>query len=285
MTNFNLIDDYLTNRLSESEKVTFEQQVASDPSLKADVELQKNILDGIKSARASELKAMLNNVPIGTTVSVSFSAMKMAAGIIGAGILIGSLYYYFQPKGLTDGPNLSTSIQDSLQGNDSVESTEKIIPTEAPSQENNIQPVVAEPTLEKATESKGENKKTSAVNQPKLEVADPTDELSSADNQSELVLTENSKSSVILSHIQVETNSSSKKFNFHYQFSNGKLQLYGPFDKSLYEILEINGDSHSVFLFYRENYYLLDESQNQITQLPLIKDGALLEKLKEYRNQ
>ncbi len=285
MTNFNLIDDYLTNRLSESEKVTFEQQVASDPSLKADVELQKNILDGIKSARASELKAMLNNVPIGTTVSVSFSAMKMAAGIIGAGILIGSLYYYFQPKGLTDGPNLSTSIQDSLQGNDSVESTEKIIPTEAPSQENNIQPVVAEPTLEKATESKGENKKTSAVNQPKLEVADPTDELSSADNQSELVLTENSKSSVILSHIQVETNSSSKKFNFHYQFSNGKLQLYGPFDKSLYEILEINGDSHSVFLFYRENYYLLDESQNQITQFPLIKDGALLEKLKEYRNQ
>ena len=63
MTNFELIDEYLTNRLTESEKVAFEQQVASDPSLKADVELQINILEGIKSLRASELIAMLNNVP------------------------------------------------------------------------------------------------------------------------------------------------------------------------------------------------------------------------------
>ena len=70
MSNFELIDDYLTNRLTESERVAFEQQVASDPSLKADVELQKNILQGIKNARAAELKAMLNNILTSTTVPV-----------------------------------------------------------------------------------------------------------------------------------------------------------------------------------------------------------------------
>jgi len=285
MTNFELIDDYLTNRLTESEKVAFEQQVASDPSLKADVELQKNILEGIKSARVAELKSMLNNVPIGTPISSSFSALKIAAGIIGAGILIGSIYYYYQPKGLTVGPNLSTSIQDSVQGNDSVESTEKLIPVEEPANENNSQPVTTEPSNERATESKKEIKKPSAVNQPKLEVVDPTDEMSSDDNQSENVTSENSKSSVTLSHIQVETDSSSKKYNFHYQFSNGKLQLFGPFDNSLYEILEINGDSHAVFLFYRENYYLLDEKQSEITKLSLIKDSELIKKLKEYRGK
>ena len=100
-----------------------------------------------------------------------------------------------------------------------------------------------------------------------------------------LVSAENSKSALTASHIQVETDSSSKKYNFHYQFNNGKLQLFGPFDKSLYEILEINGDNHAVFLFYRENYYLLDEQQNQITKLQLIKDSALLKKLKEYRGR
>ena len=286
MTNFELIDDYLTNRLTESEKVAFEQQVASDPSLKADVELQKNILEGIKSARVAELKTMLNNVPVGAPVSISFSALKIAAGIIGVGILIGSIYYYYQPKGLTEGPNLSTSIQDTVQGNDSVENSEKILPVEKPAEEkNNPSSVVAEPAKEKVSESKKKTKKSAPVNQPKIEVVDPTDEMSSEDNQSEITSSENSKSSVTLSHIQVETDSSSKKYNFHYQFNNGKLQLFGPFDKSLYEILEINGDSHAVFLFYRENYYLLDEKQSEITKLSLIKDSELLKKLKEYRGK
>ena len=283
MTNFELIDDYLTNRLTESQKVAFEQQVASDTSLKADVELQKNILEGIKSARATELKSMLNNVPIGSPVSVSFSALKIAAGIVGAGLLIGSIYYYMQPKGLNEGPNLSTSIQDSVQDNDSVESSKKIIPLEEPKKEDDKTIIVTEPKKEKAPEPKKENAKPSTVNQPKIEAHDPTDELSSEDNKNEIATPENSKSAVTLSHIQVETDSSSKKYNFHYQFNNGKLQLFGPFDKSLYEILEINGDSHNVFLFYRENYYLLDEQQDEITKLPLIKDAALIKKLKEYR--
>jgi hypothetical protein len=116
-------------------------------------------------------------------------------------------------------------------------------------------------------------------------VVDPTGDLTSDNNQDQIVSTENSKSALTASHIQVETDSSSKKYNFHYQFNNGKLQLFGPFDKSLYEILEINGDSHAVFLFYRENYYVLDEQQNQITKLHLIKDSALLKKLKEYRGR
>lgn len=283
MTNFELIDDYLTNRLTESEKVVFEQQMASDPSLKADVELQKNILEGIKGARAAELKSMLNNVPIGSPVSVSFSALKIAAGIVGAGLLIGSIYYYMQPKGLKEGPNLSTSIQDSLQDNDSVESGKKIIPLEEPAKEDDNTTIVTEPEKEKVPVRKKEKAKPSAVNQPKIEVHDPTEELSSEDNKNEIVTPENSKSAVTLSHIQVETDSSSKKYNFHYQFNNGKLQLFGPFDNSLYEILEINGDNHNVFLFYRENYYLLDEQQDEITKLPLIKDAALIKKLKEFR--
>ena len=285
MSNFELIDDYLTNRLTESERMAFEQQVASDPSLKADIAIQKNTIDGIKNARAAELKTMLNNVSIGSPVSSGFTNLKIAAGVIGAGILIGSLYYYYQPKVLTEVPNLSTSIQDSVQGNDSVESSEKLIPVEEPTKENSNQPVVVEPKEGKTIEPKKENKISSAVNQPKIEVIDPTDEMSSEDNQSNIAISENSKSAVTESHIQVETDSSSKKYNFHYQFNNSKLQLFGPFDKSLYEILEINGDSHAVFLFYRENYYLLDEKQDQIAKLSLIKDSSLIKKLKEYRGR
>src|SRR6478609_10563736 len=156
MNNIELIDDYLTNRLTEKEKGAFEQQLASDPSLKADVELQKNIVEGIKGARAAELKSMLNNVPIASPVSVSFSALKIAAGIVGAGLLIGSIYYYMQPDTLKEGPSLSTSIQDSVQDNDSVESAKKLTPLEEPKKEDGKTNVVAEPKKEKATESKKE---------------------------------------------------------------------------------------------------------------------------------
>ncbi len=282
MSNFELIDDYLTNRLTESERVAFEQQVASDPSLKADVELQKNILQGIKNARAAELKAMLNNIPVSSPVSMPFTGLKIAAGVIGAGILITSLYYYFQPEALKEAPNLSTSIQDSVQGHDSVESTEKLIPP-AESVEEKLDPVVATPDVKTATESKKEDKPVSSVSKPKIDVVDPSEDISS-EKESD-VNAEISKSSVAASHIQVETDSSSKKYNFHYQFNNGKLQLFGPFDKSLYEILEIHGEGHAVFMFYRENYYLLDENQTNVTRLAPIKDSALIKKLREFRGR
>src|SRR6478609_8420878 len=164
MNNIELIDDYLTNRLTEKEKGAFEQQLASDPSLKADVELQKNIVEGIKGARAAELKSMLNNVPIGSPVSVSFSALKVAAGIVGAGLLIGSIYYHMQPEGQKEAPNLSTSIKDSVQGNDSVENSKKIIPLEEPKKEEDKTIVVTEPKKEKTAEPKKKKAEPASVN-------------------------------------------------------------------------------------------------------------------------
>jgi hypothetical protein len=283
MTNSELVENYLTNRLTESEKAAFDLKVNSDPSLKADVDLQKKIIESIKNARAAELKSMLNNVSIAPPASTGFSNFKIAAGIIGAGILIGSLYYYLRPGALTDGSNLSTSIQDSVQGNQPTENPERIIPIEEPPASTNE--IVAKQKEEvEAEPKKVENKIPSEVNQPKIDVIDPTEEMSSDENQNEKVI-QNLNSAVITSQIQVQTNSSLKKYNFHYQFNDGKLQLFGPFDKSLYEILEINGDSHSIFLFYKENFYLLDENQTQITKLTLIKDDGVIKMLKEYRGR
>jgi hypothetical protein len=97
------------------------------------------------------------------------------------------------------------------------------------------------------------------------------------------VTTEAHKSTGTVSHIAVETEASNAKYHFHYQFINSKLVLYGAFDKSLYEILEINGEHRTVFLFYKGSYYLLNEKESHVTPLEAIKDAALLRRLKEYR--
>lgn len=59
--------------------------------------------------------------------------------------------------------------------------------------------------------------------------------------------------------------------------------LFGDFDRALYEVLEINGDNHALFLFYKDAYYLLDENQHKVTKLEAIRDSALIAKLREYR--
>lgn len=278
MSNIELIDDFLTNRLGDREKASFERQINSDPALKADVELQKQILESVKKARAAELKAMLNNVPISGGYTSGISPSKLAA-VVGTAALVGTaLYFYLRPGESEKKPEVSVTQN---------EITAPVQQDEAPVIENKeienqsaIQPEVKV----KKQEAKKESVKPISPNQPKIEVADLSDELvenSSTDN----VKGPGSNSGVTNSHIEVEMDSSSKKYSFHYQFAHGKLLLYGSFDKGLYEILEINGDKKSVFLFYKDNYFLLDEKQGKITSLEPIKDGLLLKKLKDYRNQ
>ena len=283
MSNFELIDDYLTNRLGEGEKATFEQRLESDPALQADVELQKHILDGVKKARAIELKTMLNNVPVGGGFSSGLSAGKIAAGIVAAGIVATSLYFYLKPAGTpTSKPAIISKNQTEPQT--STAKAKEITPLEQPEPVTE-HPVTTDPQKSKAKSlKKKESSKPGTTPLSKIEVVDPSDEL--VDNSSkEVAAVKGQKSSVTTSHIAVETTSTNKKYNFHYQFNSGKLILYGPFDKSLYEILEIHGDQHTVFLFYKENYYLLDAKQNRIVELEPIRDLTLLKKLKEYRGR
>src|SRR5258706_16033058 len=103
MSNFELIDDYLTNRLGEQERVSFEQRLGSDPALKADVDLQKHIVAGVKKTRAAELKAMLNNVPVGGGFSSGPMAGKIAAGVIAVGIVATPPFFFLISTGAPAG--------------------------------------------------------------------------------------------------------------------------------------------------------------------------------------
>ena len=282
MDNFELVDDYLTNRLGEKEKLEFERQLGSDPALKADVDLQKHILEGVKKARIADLKGMLNNVPVGGGFSSGIAAGKIAAAVLTVGFIGTSLYFYFKPAGTNKSgpPEIAEHRMEPITSMpNTVDST-----TLKSAQPAAVPAVVEKKKGEKKSSKNKDAVKSAATKQPKIEVVDPSDEL--VDNSANPATTaEGQKSGVSLSHIAVETLASSKKYNFHYQFKDGKLALYGSFDKSLYEILEIHGDRHAVFLFYKENYYLLNEKQNKITALEPIKDAALLKKLKEYRGR
>lgn len=277
MSQFELIDDYLANRLSDGAKVEFEKQMEGDPQLKTEVEFQKQIIEGIKKARVTELKSMLNNVPVGGGV---LSTGKVALATLSAGIVGTLLYFTLQSSQVT---NQST--------------TEEVIteqPVEA-SKENsesekaNSEDITNQPTQQTITEIKeapkanNKTKTNTTTDSPKVEVMDLTNELTSEANESIETAT-NTKSVVSPSTMDVETVSGDKLYPFHYQFVSGKLVLYGPFDSNLYEIIEVNGAHHSVFLYYKDGYYSLNEAADTIVPLILIRDDELLSRLKKYRS-
>ncbi len=281
MNNFELIDDYLTNRLNEQDQKSFEQQMTADPSLRADVELQREIIESLKSARVAELKSMLSKIPVATP-TFYFSPLRIAAGVIGTAVLATGLYFFYIKNENTDSNQISSSLTDSIQQAEQGKSeilvdsafneTESIIPVEKEIQNTEIR---------KEDKRIQENQKES---KPAIDLIDPTEELSGNQIPPEKSVINNTL--ISLAKIEISVNVSDKKFKSHYQFANGKLVLYGHFDNGLYEIIEVNAQqSRSLFLYYKTSYFLLDETAKEVTLLKEISDPLLLQKLKTFRSK
>jgi len=275
MENFELIDDYLRGRLDGQDKQVFEKQLEADPTLQSEVTLQKHLIEGIKKARIAELKTMLSQVPVTGAMhsGAGISAGQIVIGAITSVVVITGALFYFKPW--QNSQVSEVKIEKSVEP-DKLKTETAEAPAIEPKIENKT--VVAEP-------KKKESKKTVTTKKagPDIQVIDPTEELTSTAVQTEKARTEKDQADVSTSRIEVETNDSNSQYSFHYQFNEKRLMLYGKFDKGLYEIIEVNGNTHSVFLFYKDSYYLLDEKQGAITPLTPIKDGQLIRKLKEYR--
>lgn len=282
---FELLDNYLSNRMSGHEKEAFEQKIQSDPELKQELTIQQTIAEGIRNARTAELKSMLNNIPV-TPVNGGQTSILIKAGAwaVITSLVITGVYFYFTDKESTEEAEQTSPV--------TLEQPEVKTPVEpAPAEETN--PEAAKPAEEpvKKTEKTSVPKQTdpavtSAPSRPGVKVYDPskeekTDEAVEKYEQEQLEII---SKAFVTSSIEVETENTNKKYSFHYVFKDGKLVLFGAFEKHLYEILEfISNDKRTVVLFYRNNYYLLDINKSTPTLLSPIRDKALLKKLGEYR--
>lgn len=275
MTNFELIDDFLTGRLSGAEKEAFEKQLAADPALKAEVQLQQQVVEGVRKARAAELKAMLNNVPVSS--GLNLSTTQWIAGT--ATIAIVGVASYFLLSSHQQQPATEQQVVEQKVAEPQLQ------PQEPANTETATQPekqATSEPQSEKKTEEKKETV-AAPVTQPKLDLIDPSDELADSDRQDNAMdnVTGN-RTELSKVEIKVVTDS---KYDNHYQRVDNTVVLYGKFDKSLYEIIEIHGDEHLVFLFHNNTYYQLEEDTNAIQKLNAIQDQKLIAKLRERRKK
>lgn len=285
---FELLDDYLTNRMGEGNRAAFEQQIKADPDLQHELALQKRLIQGIKDARISELKAMLNNVPVPPAPGAG-NTMAFKIGIAAVATLIVAAVAYWSLKE----DHTTQVVEQQIQSEQIVPPDEAV---ETPVQpEPKVEEQAVSPAQERRTADRQQDKnqtsagtehsrpslakKPSPLSAPAAKNAAPADKEESdkaPDSQVDLA--------PVSPALTVETAKNNKRYTFHYQFRDGKLLLFGPFEKDRYEVVEfVRDEDRRSFLLYEDRYYSLDQTDDQVRPLVEVTDQALLQKLNEYR--
>lgn len=274
-----LLDDYLTNRLNPADKAYVEQRLKQDPDLQREYTVQQNIAEGLRSARKAELKAMLNAVPIPT------GGTSLVTKLVGAGtvaLIIGVGVYLYNDKA-TPAPE-EKSLPPVTTTDDKPVEQHETIANETPRAEESSTTVTPAPstrTTVKPAPATKEKPETSRVPQ----VYDPTAEIAEGGDDTEQTESQEGEVEIPKSEIVSEIITSDSKYQFHYQRTGDQVTLYGPLDKNLFTIMDFNDVStgkRSVFLYYKNNYYLLNEN-NGVKPLSPVNDPVLLKKLRESK--
>ncbi|MBC8110826.1 MAG: hypothetical protein H7Y04_07185 [Verrucomicrobia bacterium] len=278
------IEAYLRNELSVEEKSIFEEMLRRDPLLKNEFVLQQDTVQAIQAYRTQSLKARLNQLPT-DTATVSGTAYVAAGIAVCSLLMIGTVWFYNKPEETQKTVQREAQIQTPAKVNPQLseetkpQEIQKPIDTEAkktiitpknnhskPADDNNEQiAVILDENADKAIDENNINKDADNSNVPSGEVTPSakTERLS----------------------VKVSVISDRKKYGFHYTFTEGKLFLYGDFDK-VYEILDFETQAgKEVYLYYGNAYYHLIKNQINISPLTKVNDPKLIQKLDKARKE
>ena len=268
---FELLDDYLTNRLSEGDRLQFEHRLQADPDLQHEYALQRKLIQGIKDVRVAELKAMLNQVPVPSHHTGNGLGSKVLIGAVVSIMIAAPGYFYFSgEQAVTDQPVATEQQQQSDQAETPV--VEVPAPEETAPEPKESSPVVKQqPTVEadkNQTSAGTEHSRPSLAKRPDPLQA-PTGPPSG-----------NARTEITAA----QTISDDGQHSFHYRITNGQIALYGPFSQGNYEIVRFPDQNGEVLaLFHRDNVYVLSDSSGQITPLSPVTDAELARQLREFR--
>lgn len=300
MTNQQLeqIDKYHSGRMSESEMASFEKQLESDPALKAVSDLQADIVDGLKEYRKLELKARLDAINVDPTWMefIGQSAlMKSMGGVIVASIIGTGIYFLGEKDEQT---KAGTPVTINAPTNESLEYVWELGQEEADNSVNLAldKPEIAkESAMEEKSDVQGVEEQLAREEQVAIkddkEVFKPSFEapaVADVEEESKFKsagldeLPGTSKTNGSENPIDVETENNRSNI-IKYKYYDGKLFLSGDFDKSTYEILEINSASgRRIYVYYIDTYYKVGTT-DRLIELPVVKDKDVIKELELLR--
>jgi hypothetical protein len=302
-------DLYLRGELDASTKALYEQHLEADPAMKADLEFQETLTQGLGVAkRRAELKSMLQQTPVSAGFSFLQSGLaQWSAAAISAAVVVGTLWYINQPSSTNQDASPAVAVQSAT----SQATTSPSVPTlpapeassvleeplaaaePAASQVSHADPVSPQPKVHQAQQpsvkrANQASDQTSTFDEPSAESKAPAgSEMISGvgDNMNSpsVLPKNNAESASAVSETILKTDPA---YQMHYQFVDGKLYLYGKFNKGLYEVIDLSGkNGKRSFLYYQETYYQVLPGTSKITALEQTADKSIVASLDKLRKK
>ena len=281
-----LIERYLEHKMSTAEMAEFENALLHDPLLKNEVELQKDIINSIKSYRKTEIKARLDQINVNTVPQFGNLA-KIAASVSITSMVIWGAFTYFNNE-TTD--IVKIDIPD-VQSTEMVEQLPDMPLVQLSDEPVEVMEETPRPPINIAQNTTLERE----FYIPKVQVPDimlnfedTSPFIKDGDLDKATDANINTFDDAMSLEIKVQE-LPGRRNQFLYQNYEGKLYLYGRFSASPYELIELNTENGSrLFLQYDGSYYSIMPDQKDIVPLESISDSSLIKELnilKEARHQ
>lgn len=279
---FRLIEAYFEGNISPADKAMLDAKISSDPLVKAEFDLQQNIVKGISNARKQELKSRLASIdlPIHTGI-LTGSGVKWLAGTVAGVTIFGSLLYWSLISFDDNIKPIDIKINQEIAFNDnSLADFPKLIEENNDTEEEKVfktRSSKAKISKEK-TEVVKEEKDATAKVQPQALMSYEDDKLFTNQNEDNL---ENIANREVAHNRADKTeieflDAIEEKDNFHYRYYNSKLYLYGDFNEMPYQIIELNDKGKKqLFLSHNEEVYIIKDNTTEITELRKLQDEML----------
>lgn len=277
------IERYIREDMSDAERTEFESELSSNSALREEYYVQKDIITALRQERMMAMKSRLNAIEVGG----GWTGGQLVASISG-GIAVVASIVYFSGIMSTEAPQESivleeenAKVEEVISDNEQIESSPEdeeviaVLPEEKESENDLVENIDSE--LVESDEEIAES--TPELQSPEMPNTD-FDDPSVSTNEEVQKLDRGKKR--LTSKVDVEINVH-KKYNFHYQYYNNKLHLYGDFSSSPYELLELNSDKgKDLYLFFDGKYYAL-ENTTEVTKLSQLRNKIIIRGLDNLR--
>lgn len=292
MTNNERIEAYFNNELTESEGQQLMQDINSDASLKSEFQFQENVIDGIKDYRKKELIARLDNIQVASTGQ---SILLKSLGIVGIATVV-TVGTYMMINQAEDQPVI----------NEELNNTEQIVAQPEDTQDAVVEEIASNPIVE---EKANEDMVAEADDVPSDVASDATTTVTPDNDDStvvpNIVIPEveepesgtslnvdedlNAPEAMASSAIRLRSSTDvevklSKRYDFHYQVKDGGLILFGKFNDSPFEVIELKTNQGiNSYLYFEEHFYSLANVSDEIMPLRRIENKELIKELEKRR--
>lgn len=277
--NFEKIEDFFLEKLSDVEKQDLLQASSTDPMLAKEIEFQDEIISALKEKRKQQLKARLDNIAIDTPKPLlNFQNVSISVGVVALLSVLGIFVYN---KVATDN---SEAISQSISVN-----TQTITPIEDKKLEETENTAVYTTPDSKITNQPAKQEtqainKNIAKNNTKVNEVKPTPQV----NNTPVIVQEevkNTPDSAINTDNTSKESVAEKRSELKYKYYNGKLYVYGDYSAKK-QILEANiNNEKRIFLFYNGDFYEINQNQVEIAQPNKVVDTKLIEDLNTLKQK